>query len=67
LPAQPLDGVEGDFEAAQPRQSLRAISAERQDHTRAAADHAPDGRSGRQEMRPHGGRDRLKEILDRRI
>ena len=61
LAAQTLDGVEGDLEAAQPGQGLRPAAAERQDHPRPAPDHVPGGRPGRQELRPHRGRDRLRK------
>ena len=36
-----------------------------QDHARPALDHVPGGCPGRQELRPHRGRDRLQEILNR--
>ena len=65
LAAKTLDGVEGDFEAAQPGERLRAVAAKCQDHSRPARDHMPDGRARRQKMRAHGNRDRLEEILHR--
>lgn len=64
LSAKPLNGVEGDFEASQPEERVRTRSAERQKHPRPASDHVPCDCPGRQELRPHCGRDRLSEILN---
>src|SRR5436190_19209212 len=67
LPAKTFEGVEGDFEASKTGESMRARSAECQDHPRSAPDHMPGGRPGSQEVRPHCRHDGPSEILNRSL
>jgi len=63
LPAEALDRVQGDLEAARPRRRLDPATAKGEQDAAALPAHLADRGALGQEMRAHRGRDRLQEVL----